>query len=86
MNKKYSDEIKLNVIEQYNEGKAVAMLSKEFSVPKSSIYYWLNNDSIEEPTNSPSIKNLQSKIVRLETMIEFLQRKVSRRIRRSPNV
>ena len=56
MNKKYSDEIKLNVIEQYNEGKAVAMLSKEFSVPKSSIYYWLNNDSIEEPTNSPSIK------------------------------
>lgn len=74
MNKKYSDEIKLNVIEQYNEGKAVAMLSKEFSVPKSSIYYWLNNDSIEEPTNSPSIKYLQSKIVRLETMIEFLQR------------
>lgn len=62
MNKKYSDEIKLNVIEQYNEGKAVAMLSKEFSVPKSSIYYWLNNDSIEEPTNSPSIKYLQSKI------------------------
>ena len=50
------------------------MLSKEFSVPKSSIYYWLNNDSIEEPTNSPSIKYLQSKIVRLETMIEFLQR------------
>lgn len=74
MNKKYSDEIKLNVIEQYHEGKAVAMLSKEFSVPKSSIYYWLNNDSIEEPTNSPSIKYLQSKIVRLETMIEFLQR------------
>ena len=74
MNKKYSDEIKLNVIEQYNEGKAVAMLSKEFGVPKSSIYYWLNNDSIEEPTNSPSIKYLQSKIVRLETMIEFLQR------------
>lgn len=74
MNKKYSDEIKLNVIEQYNEGKAVAMLSKEFSVPKSSIYYWLNNDSIEEPTKSPSIKYLQSKIVRLETMIEFLQR------------
>lgn len=74
MNKNYSDEIKLNVIEQYNEGKAVAMLSKEFSVPKSSIYYWLNNDSIEEPTNSPSIKYLQSKIVRLETMIEFLQR------------
>ena len=56
MNKKYSDEIKLNVIEQYNEGKAVAMLSKEFGVPKSSIYYWLNNDSIEEHTNSPSIK------------------------------
>ena len=52
----------------------MAMLSKEFSVPKSSIYYWLNNDSIEEPTNSPSIKYLQSKIVRLETMIEFLQR------------
>ena len=74
MNKKYSDEIKLDVIEQYNEGKAVAMLSKEFGVPKSSIYYWLNNDSIEEPTNSPSIKYLQSKIVRLETMIEFLQR------------
>ena len=44
MNKKYPIEIKLKIIEQYNEGKAVATLSKEFGISKSSIYSWLKID------------------------------------------
>ena len=46
MNSKYNSETIKTVVQQYNEGTAVALLCTEHGVPRSTIYSWLKQHRI----------------------------------------
>lgn len=54
MNKKYSKDLKKQIIEQRQNKKTVLLISSETGIPRSTIYRWLN-----EARNSthPNAKN-----------------------------
>ncbi|MCL1919054.1 MAG: transposase [Peptococcaceae bacterium] len=41
MNTKHSEEVIKGIVEQYSNGKAVALLCAEYRVPRSTVYFWI---------------------------------------------
>lgn len=73
MRNTYSKEMKMRVVECAREGKTVSALARETGIPRSTIYSWLNQTRDFELPPTVSIKHLQSRIERLERMVEILQ-------------
>lgn len=74
---KHTNEIKQAIIARCNAGESISQVSKSTGVPRSTIHRWLKN------TKSPSqkdrdpekiIRQLESKIVRLEGLLDIIKR------------
>ncbi|MFK5883285.1 MAG: IS3 family transposase [Candidatus Izemoplasma sp.] len=39
----YTLELKMDIVEKYAQGESVTKISREFSIPRNSIYYWIEN-------------------------------------------
>ena len=74
---KHTKEIKTEIIARCNSGEAVPAVSQNTGIPKSTIYAWLSVPKAA-PELSPkemekSIHLLESKIVRLEGLLEIIR-------------
>ena len=54
MKKNYTTEEKQIVVQAYLNGKSATILSREYSVPRSTVYYWVkqHRQAIAEKENS----------------------------------
>lgn len=67
---KYTSELKKEIINQYKKGKSITKLSKEFKIPRTTIYHWVDME-VEKPINEFSLTRRdvyesQFKLERLE--------------------
>ena len=77
--KRYTDDFKTQMIELYNSGQSVIKLSREYGIPKGTLYKWikellpiLTEDGKE--TNRKEIKALEKRIKELELENEILKK------------
>ena len=83
MVKKYQEEFKRHMVEEYAKGRSYPSLSEEYGVSKSTISGWVNKYS-KECQNTPSSKDslcsvkeyqlLQKRITELEKENLFLKK------------
>ena len=65
------------IINRFNNGESVSELTEATGVARSTIYGWIKaaqSDSENEPVNKKTVNNLESKVIRLSTLIEILQK------------
>ena len=75
--KRVSKETKENIINQFNNGVSVTSLTETTGIPRSTIYGWLKSaqiDTSKKPVNKKRIRDLESSVTRLSTIVEILQR------------
>ena len=75
--KQISIETKTSIINRFNNGESVSELTEATGVARSTIYGWIKaaqSDSENEPVNKKTVNNLESKVIRLSTLIEILQK------------
>jgi transposase-like protein len=78
MNKKHSEEVIQAIINQYNNGKPVAHLCSEHGIPRSTIYYWIQQHRKLKSTADTEISyqdyhNLKRKHDKLENMLNIMR-------------
>lgn len=77
--KSYSEELKQQVIERYFSGEASASILTDTGIPKSTFYSWVRNyqekqkDANQKVVNIRNYHLLESKVARLEGIIEILK-------------
>lgn len=76
--KKISSEQKQNIINRYLSGESVHSISAEISVPRSTLYYWIDKHKKAVSTRNPNItlrefSNNKRKIEHLNNIIEIFQ-------------
>lgn len=77
--KSYTDEIKEQVIKRYLSGEKSATIIAATDIPKSTFYSWVSDYQKKQRTTKPKAVNvhnyhlLESKVARLEEIIEILQ-------------
>ncbi|MFA5037287.1 MAG: IS3 family transposase [Candidatus Izemoplasmatales bacterium] len=66
---KYTIELKSKIIELFNNGMSITMLSKEFNIPRTSIYHWIDL-FVEKPVNEFSLtkRNIYDNQIKLERL------------------
>ena len=67
---KYASELKIELIERYKSGETITNLSKKYSIPRTSIYHWVDM-LVEKPAKEFSLTkrnvyDIQFKLERLE--------------------
>jgi putative transposase len=67
---KYASELKIELIERYKSGETITNLSKEYNIPRTSIYHWIDM-LVEKPAKELSLTkrnvyDTQFKLERLE--------------------
>lgn len=75
--KRISIETKESIINRYNSGESVAVLTEATGVARSAIYGWLKasqSESENKPVNMKTVNDLERKLIRLSTLIEILQK------------
>ena len=74
MNKKYSKDLKKQIIEQRQNKKTVLLISSETGIPRSTIYRWLNKarNSTHPNAKDKEIKELERKVEKLQTMLAII--------------
>lgn len=74
MNKKYSKDLKKQIIEQRQNKKTVLLISSETGIPRSTIYRWLNEarNSTHPNAKNKEIKELERKVEKLQTMLAII--------------
>lgn len=55
MNKKHSEEIIKDVVDQYYAGQAVALLCADYGIPRSTVYAWLKQHRKLKSSNNTEI-------------------------------
>ena len=74
MNKRYTKEQK--VINQFIDGQSVASIVSDTDIPRSTVYAWIKSYQSKQHKTEVSLKNfrnLETKVKRLEGIIEILQ-------------
>lgn len=78
--KRYSQDFKEEIVEQYNLGWTVSNLSKKYEVSEVSVYRWIKEFSNSRSTNSEWIhrnyNEIQQENVRLKQEVEILKKAV----------
>lgn len=77
--RKYSDEFKKTIIELYNTGKSLSVLSSEYGISKSTISDWIKNSKPVVVNNGEVVtlkeyKALKQEIVLLKEENEILKK------------
>ena len=75
--KRISIETKESIINRYNSGESVAVLTEATGVARSTIYGWIKasqSESENKPVNKKTVNDLERKLIRLSTLIEILQK------------
>ena len=75
--KQISIETKTSTINRFNNGESVSELTEATGVARSTIYGWIKaaqSDSENKPVNRKTVNDLESKVIRLSTLIEILQK------------
>ena len=75
--KQISIETKTNIIDRINNGESISELTEATGVARSTIYRWIKaaqSDSENKPVNRKTVNDLESKVIRLSTLIEILQK------------
>jgi transposase len=54
INLKYIAELKTEIIDRYKSGETITNLSKEYSIPRTSIYHWIDM-FVEKPAKEFSL-------------------------------
>lgn len=76
MNKKYTEEQKQAVINQFTDGMSVVAIVSNTGIPRSTVYAWIKIYQTKQNKKEVSLKNfrvLEAKVKRLEGIIEILQ-------------
>ena len=76
MNKKYTEEQKQVVINQFTDGMSVVAIVSNTGIPRSTVYAWVKIYQTKQNKKEVSLKNfrvLEAKVKRLEGIIEILQ-------------
>lgn len=76
MNKKYTEEQKQAVINQFTDGISVVAIVSNTGIPRSTVYAWIKIYQTKQNKKEVSLKNfrvLEAKVKRLEGIIEILQ-------------
>ena len=78
MTKKYSEEFKKQMVQEYLKGTSYAKLSKEYQVAKSTLVGWVKKYSEEcqstKPQTSPSFSENAKEIHELHKRIQELEK------------
>ena len=77
--RKYSDEFKKTIIELYNTGKSLSVLSSEYAISKSTISDWIKNSKPVVVNNGEVVtlkeyKALKQEIALLKEENEILKK------------
>ena len=77
--RKYSDELKKTIIELYNTGKSLSVLSSEYGISKSTISDWIKNSKPVVVNNGEVVtlkeyKALKQEIALLKEENEILKK------------
>ena len=75
--KQISIETKTSIINRFNNGESVSELTEATGVARSTIYGWIKaaqSDSENKLVNRKTVNDLESKVIRLSTLIEILQK------------
>lgn len=75
--KQISMETKASIINRYNNGESVAVLTEATGVARSTIYGWIRavqSESADKTINKKTVNDLERKNIRLSTLIEILQK------------
>ena len=78
MTKNYSDELIKGIVEQYFNGQAVALLSAEHGIPRSTIYHWIKKHRNLKSSNNAEISyqdyhNLKRRFDKLEEKLMVIK-------------
>lgn len=76
MNKKYTEEQKQAVINQFTDGMSVVAIVSNTGIPRTTVYAWIKIYQTKQNKKEVSLKNfrvLEAKVKRLEGIIEILQ-------------
>ena len=76
MNKKYTEEQKQAVINQFTDGMSVVAIVSNTGIPRSTVYAWIKIYQTKQNKKEVSLKIfrvLETKVKRLEGIIEILQ-------------
>lgn len=76
MNKKYTEEQKQAVINQFTDGMSVVAIVSNTGIPRSTVYAWIKIYQTKQNKKEVSLKIfrvLEAKVKRLEGIIEILQ-------------
>lgn len=76
MYKKYTQEIKDQVIKRWKEKESRTQISSTMNIPRSTIYRWINNyrkeNNISKKIINKTIEQLEKRIIKLETMLVII--------------
>ena len=74
--KEYPEELKQEVISQYESGISVSKIAEELSISRSTVYEWIkqSDQNSDVRLTRSNLRLLENKIKRLEGIIEILQK------------
>jgi transposase-like protein len=78
MNQKHNHELITNIINRYNQGHSVTLLSAEHDIPRSTIYFWLKRHQKLKSTTGTDISyqdyyNLKRRAERLDEKLNIIK-------------